>query len=563
VKADAVEVDHPWETVVRTADQPDRTLPPDQKIVDVFDVMKGAFLILGAPGSGKTTTLLELARELIARVEKDSTLPIPVVFNLSSWAQERKTVAEWLVDELKTKYGVPSKMGRQWVEHNDLILLLDGLDEVRSEHRRACVDAINKFRPEHGLTGIVVCSRTKEYEELASRLKLNGAVLIQPLTREQIDRYIAARGSQLATLRSAMRIDVMLQELAEVPLTLSIMSLAYSDQSVDSLTFVKDDLAQHRKHLFNAYVDKMFDRTARTANKEYPKGDTVHWLAWLAARMSGHGQTVFLIEQMQPSWLQSHDQLKMYSIGFGLIMGLVWGLLGVVVVELLIKRVAGQAVGLAGEMAGALVYGLYGALVSGLYGARRNIKPVESLKLSRPLLEVGLLVGLGCMLVFGLIWGLLVGLIFGLGVSLLTGLVSGLVYGLRVPQIETKTKSNQGIWLSGRNALLIGLCGLVLGLVLGPVGGLIDGLARGLLGGLYIGLCFGLLFGGLACIQHFTLRFIMWRNGDMPWNYARFLDYAAERIFLRKVGGGYIFIHRTFLEYFASLETQPSAESGE
>jgi len=40
----------------------------------------------------------------------------------------------------------------------------------------------------------------------------------------------------------------------------------------------------------------------------------------------------------------------------------------------------------------------------------------------------------------------------------------------------------------------------------------------------------------------------------MPWNYPRFLDYAAKRILLRKVGGGYMFVHRLLLEYFASLE---------
>ena len=38
----------------------------------------------------------------------------------------------------------------------------------------------------------------------------------------------------------------------------------------------------------------------------------------------------------------------------------------------------------------------------------------------------------------------------------------------------------------------------------------------------------------------------------MPWNYPRFLDYAAERILLRKVGGGYIFTHRLLLEYFVT-----------
>jgi hypothetical protein len=41
-------------------------------------------------------------------------------------------------------------------------------------------------------------------------------------------------------------------------------------------------------------------------------------------------------------------------------------------------------------------------------------------------------------------------------------------------------------------------------------------------------------------------------------NYPPFLDYAAERILLRKAGGGYIFVHRLLLEYFASLETKQS-----
>ena len=46
----------------------------------------------------------------------------------------------------------------------------------------------------------------------------------------------------------------------------------------------------------------------------------------------------------------------------------------------------------------------------------------------------------------------------------------------------------------------------------------------------------------------------------MPWNYAAFLDYAAGRVFLRKVGGGYIFVHRMLLEYFAALAEQAHEE---
>ena len=73
------------------------------------------------------------------------------------------------------------------------------------------------------------------------------------------------------------------------------------------------------------------------------------------------------------------------------------------------------------------------------------------------------------------------------------------------------------------------------------------------LGVLFLAPPLGLARGGLACIQHLILRILLWRNGSAPWNYARFLDYAADRILLRKVGG-YIFIHRLLMEYFAALE---------
>ena len=68
----------------------------------------------------------------------------------------------------------------------------------------------------------------------------------------------------------------------------------------------------------------------------------------------------------------------------------------------------------------------------------------------------------------------------------------------------------------------------------------------------------GLHFGGRACIQHLVLRIMLWCGGFAPLNYVRFMDYAAGRIFLRKVGGGYIFVHRLLMEYFASLEPEES-----
>src|SRR6266487_1142515 len=123
-------VANPWEQVVHLPDQSIHPLSFSTSIVQIYDNAGGELLILGEPGSGKTTLLLELTRELLIRATKDETHPIPVVFNLSSWAVKHQPLTNWLVEELNTKYQVPRKLGQVWVEANQIMPLLDGLDEV-------------------------------------------------------------------------------------------------------------------------------------------------------------------------------------------------------------------------------------------------------------------------------------------------------------------------------------------------------------------------------------------------------------------------------------------------
>jgi hypothetical protein len=61
--------------------------------------------------------------------------------------------------------------------------------------------------------------------------------------------------------------------------------------------------------------------------------------------------------------------------------------------------------------------------------------------------------------------------------------------------------------------------------------------------------------GGRAAPQHLVLRLLLVRNRAAPWKYVRFLDEASDRLLLRKVGGGYVFVHRLLLDYFADLNT--------
>lgn len=663
------QVDHPWSRVLELPNQTLQILPPDKKIVDIFFEMQSSLLILGEPGSGKTITLLELARDLIRQVEitEDFAQPIPVVFNLSSWTDKRQRLIDWLVDELTAKYQIPRRIGRPWLESHRILPLLDGLDEVKGENRANCIQAINSFGEDFGLAGLVICSRLKEYVDLPVRLKLNGAIRIQPLTPEQINDYLVRLGSKLVSLHLVLHRDHSFLELAQSPLMLSIMTLVYQDGSFSTNTALETTEAR-QKHLFDAYIEQMFRRKGKF-EKPYTDQQTIGWLAWLANNMVRHNQTTFLIEQLQPSWLSTSIWLWSYiltsrligTVIIGLLIGinvgiegdfslqfsqrlefgLITGITSGIIIGLLdgfrfrrssevysTKKTSSQlmafffTVGSIGALMG-VVAGVvtnwfirtlgvlsFGVIIGMLFGLKgsyqtqtNDIQPVEGLSWSwKNALRrgnYGLIIGL----LFGLIGGILTGLtgwlkhlflgatlvknsfqlilnllnrltgepIIGLNFVLSNALIYGSIGvlvgatfgGLSNRILGTKTHPNQGILLSVRNAIFTGLIFPLIFFIAGELSFWLLFMLTSepieishydiLRVAVRFGLPAALWYGGLDIIKHFTLRFFLSFNGYIPWNYARFLDYAAERIFLRKVGGGYIFIHRLLLEHFATL----------
>ncbi|NTU78809.1 MAG: hypothetical protein HGA45_05305 [Chloroflexales bacterium] len=152
------------------------------------------------------------------------------------------------------------------------------------------------------------------------------------------------------------------------------------------------------------------------------------------------------------------------------------------------------------------------------------------------------------------------GLIFGLAGGLIIGLAAGLESG----SMASGMAPNQGIMRSARHALLIGMgAGLITGGTVGVGAVVINGLFIGLLDALFYSLAawlvVGLAFGGYACLSHLALRLVLWRRDALPLNLVAFLDACVGRVLLRRVGSGYIFVHRLLLEYFAALPDEADA----
>jgi hypothetical protein len=355
------------------------------------------------------------------------------------------------------------------------------------------------------------------------------------------------------------------------------MTMAYKGRSEAELQDF-ETVENRRRHLFREYVDHMFQRVVRTEYAPYSKEQTIPWLTWLAQRLSQQGASLFLIEHLQVSWLQTYRQRRFFALAYyewwGLVAFIVFvpafsaflGLFG-----LFFSLCCGVPFIAAGLLFNALIEA---GNVSGKVFRRRAMKEIElaeSIHWSWPgaLKAVGLGVALGLLSLgqsilfdrlgqgeapFGLspiylvlngtLWGLLIGIFRW-------GLVRG--------EIAETVRPNQGIHQSLKYTLILCIGASV---AFGALGGLVLAQAMPfpplvlILFGGYSAFGIAFAFSGEGVLKHYLLRITLSHYGCMPRKYADFLDYAAERVFLRKVGGGYIFIHRLLQDYFASLETE-------
>ncbi len=464
-------IDYAWFDII---DKPQNQ--PVTNIQQAFERADHALLILGTAGAGKTISLVALAETLLEKAARREEQPIPVILNLSTWAGREMSIAEWAVEEMVAQYQIPRRMGQTWLKEDRLLLLLDGLDEMSPVFQRDCIQAINVFRQSFGLADLVVCCRQSAYAQAIAttetRLQLNGAVVIQPLTTGQINHYVSP------ALAKTIFEDEALLEMAQSPLTLRMLRLALNEAEQPQAEAYPP--VTHR-HLFARYVHFMLGRQEEKGGDTYPSGPVRTHLIWLARQMERHNQSIFLIEQLQPSWLSSRPLQWLYLLLTRSVMAALLGTpIGWSFIQLLrinppqieihfLNRWAalvGLTIfpwnGLLSVFVLVLITGLVAALVDGLFFAWRQGRDDE-VQLSRRLgrLQLAAVVGAVCATATFLIsrtdtWlmalslGGMAALCFGLSFNYLS-------YG---QSLRTEIRSRDALAWSWPKALLLGLVGV-------------------------------------------------------------------------------------------------------
>lgn len=254
-------------TGIQPDDGPRRTLDLDDVYLPLADLPRGRddrpLLLLGHPGSGKTTTL----RYLASHGESDplgvgaqAALLVPLADLAADRQRAVRPVLDFLVDWLARRGVAASGELRQRL--GQVVLLWDGLDEVvQREERQAILRELIALHREGGPAHSLITGRSLLVDELRAEgtrsVRLLPAEALRPVDddalRSYVERFLAAwdpdaPGRQVDTERLVEQLgaDPALLALARTPLLLLFLVLIYllDGRLPDQRTAIYHRLAQ-------------------------------------------------------------------------------------------------------------------------------------------------------------------------------------------------------------------------------------------------------------------------------------------------------------------------------
>ncbi|RDI19285.1 NACHT domain-containing protein [Lentzea flaviverrucosa] len=566
---------------------------------EAFEALDESMLVLGAPGSGKTTMLLELAVSLIDLARNDERRPVPVLVDLASWSRWKGSLSftDWVLAEVEHQYHIPHRITKAWLNDGRLALLLDGLDEVEPADRDSCVQALNALQDKLLIPQLAVSSRERDYDRLATRLRMHGAVVIRPLSRFQVLDFLEFH---------EIDVDHELLEMLGSPLMLNIVMLGRQTGARIGLD---------RRKLFDAYVAEVL--SSQRGQTNFPARDVLRWLKFLATYAEGPVRPVrYTVPDRPPRdvqvsvkrWLAPFARAGAVTIGTmmltewfggwtgllasafafvlspllgfrllfgysarfrpvpvtrplgwaasGAILGVVLGSVGVVlgsVVAFLVSL-------LPPVLAGALFTLLTGVLVGGWRGFQWDI-----FKWSWATVRWGASAGVitGGMVA---LWGTPRELFVGWGVGLGLGLALSLVRDFDVLGDDPSDKMIDQ--REQRSAFSWNLQALIIGTLIGTAAGTV--LSREPAAAAWpalIGCGIGLLYGHIArwiwptnrIPRPPVVRVAIAVCGHVPVRPRQFLQYAADRSLLIEAAGEFRFVHALVQEHLAKCDPEKLA----
>ncbi len=194
--------------------------PTQRPLKDIAEAMQshGAFVILGEPGAGKTTSQQKIAFDAACERLRKQKGRIPLFVRLSQ--QGKHDPYSFLQVEWERRTGIPFG---QALREGRVLILADGINEIPRDKRNERLNAWMLFEQQYrGASQLIFSGRAQDYD---NQLNLP-RVLVEPLDEERVQEFLKRHQAEgLADLLDNPSAN--LGEMARNPLNLFVLVMVY------------------------------------------------------------------------------------------------------------------------------------------------------------------------------------------------------------------------------------------------------------------------------------------------------------------------------------------------
>ena len=283
-------------------------------------------VVVGLAGSGKSTVLMLLARQLIA--ERAAGGRVPVVVNLSTWDPRR----EHLDSVIRRRIQAParSRFGRgagDLVSTRLVLPVLDGLDELPESLWEAAANGLRAALEADDREFILACGQDVFTDLVPPDIRHSGGtevVSLRPVDLDSTIGYLRSgllfgddRWEPVFTRLRQQRRGALATALSS-PLMMHLALVVYQDRATDPTrmcdTRTFPDLPSLESHLLSRYLGGVYGMPPMPADPEaqiprrrgYSEAKAHRWLTFLAGTLSTWRTTSFM-------WWHLHGVVSLHD----------------------------------------------------------------------------------------------------------------------------------------------------------------------------------------------------------------------------------------------------------
>jgi len=220
-------------------------------------------IIIGEPGSGKTTFFKTLSKEIIEQNSlRNDTEFYPIILSFIDLQDTDFDLEKSIINYFKKNWNADLMIdGKKIIEENRCVIFIDALDELPQKgQKEAALKTINEFYEKHSEIKIICSSRPSDYL-FYNCTNLGFKYLeLAPIDKRQIstflNSYFADNVVKSKKLLKSLKDSGILEKLPKTPMTIALITILFDEKEIEIPATITDLYRQFVDLLLGKYTSE-------------------------------------------------------------------------------------------------------------------------------------------------------------------------------------------------------------------------------------------------------------------------------------------------------------------